>query len=106
VGSADGFVATHRGAVGAGARTALAEARLLLASDPAAADVPALEAREAAEQDVRVHGNPYAGAVDDRTSGVGGAVLGGILLGEDPDGGPPLAFGGPATRKRRGLPST
>lgn len=104
VGAADGFVATHRGAVGTAARTRLAEAELLLATDPAAADVPALEAREAAEQDVRVHGNPYDGRAGDRTSGVGGAVLGGILLGEEPDGGPPLCFGGPATRKRRGLP--
>ncbi|MFI5878237.1 hypothetical protein [Streptomyces sp. NPDC051554] len=106
VGSADGFVATHRGAVGVEARTRLAEAELLLTTDPAAADVPALEARESAEQDVRVHGNPYAGAADEHTSGVGGAVLGGILLGEDPDGGPPLTFGGPATRKRRALPPT
>lgn len=106
VGSADGFVATHRGAVGVAARTRLAEAELLLSTDPAAADVPALEARELAEQDVRVHGNPYAGAADEHTSGVGGAVLGGILLGEDPDGGPPLCFGGPATRKRRGVPPT
>ena len=106
VGSADGFVATHRGAVGVEARTRLAEAELLLTTDPAAADEPALEARELAEQDVRVHGNPYAGATDERTSGVGGAVLGGILLGEDPDGGPPLTFGGPATRKRRALPPT
>lgn len=106
VGSADGFVATHRGAVGVAARTRLAEAEPLLTTDPAAADVSALEARELAEQDVRVHGNPYAGAADEHTSGVGGAVLGGILLGEDPDGGPPLAFGGPDTRKRRGLPPT
>ncbi|WP_405868749.1 hypothetical protein [Streptomyces sp. NBC_01515] len=106
VGSADGFIATHRGAVGVEARTLLAEAALLLTTDPAAADVPALEARESAEQDVRVHGNPYAGAADEHTSGVGGAVLGGILLGEDPDGGPPLTFGGPATRKRRALPPT
>ena len=106
VGSADGFIATHRGAVGVAARTRLAEAELLLTTDPAAADVPALEARELAEQDVRVHGNPYAGAADAHTSGVGGAVLGGILLGEDPDGGPPLCFGGPATRKRRGVPPT
>ncbi|WP_442811792.1 hypothetical protein [Streptomyces sp. NBC_01288] len=106
VGSADGFIATHRGAVGVEARTRLAEAELLLTTDPAAADVPALEARESAEQDVRVHGNPYAGAADEHTSGVGGAVLGGILLGEDPDGGPPLTFGGPATRKRRALPPT
>ncbi len=106
VGSADGFVATHRGAVGVEARTRLAEAELLLATDPAAADEPALGARELAEQDVRVHGNPYTGTADEHTSGVGGAVLGGILLGEDPDGGPPLTFGGPATRKRRALPPT
>ncbi|MFJ3893592.1 hypothetical protein [Streptomyces sp. NPDC090083] len=106
IGAADGFVATHRGAVGVGARTRLAEARRLLdtGTDPAAADVLALEARESAEQDVRTHGNPYAGAADGPTSGVGGAVLGGILLGEDPDGGPPLGFGGPDTRGRRGLP--
>jgi hypothetical protein len=103
VGAAGGFVATHRGAVGAGARTALAEAERLLGTDPGAADVPALAAREAAEQDVRVHGNPYAGAAE-HVGGVGGAVLGGVLLGEDPDGGPPLGFGGPGTRKRRGRP--
>ncbi|MFJ5301741.1 hypothetical protein [Streptomyces sp. NPDC088350] len=104
--AAGGFVATHGGAVGADARTRLAEAERLLDTDPpdpAAADVLALEARELAEQDVRVHGNPYAGAAE-HTSGVGGAVLGGVLLGEDPDGGPPVAFGGPDTRKRRGLP--
>ncbi len=94
--AADGFVATHRGAVGAGARTLLATAERLLGTDPAAADEPALEARELAEQDVRMHGNPYSGGAE-HTSG---AVLGGVLLGEDPDGGPPLAFGGPDTRKR------
>ena len=96
--AADGFVATHRGAVGAGARTLLAEAERLLATDPAAADEPALAARESAEQDVRLHGNPYAGGAE-HTSG---AVLGGVLLGEDPDGGPPAAFGGPDTRRRGG----
>jgi hypothetical protein len=96
--AADGFVATHRGAVGAGARTLLAEAERLLGTDPAAAGESALEARELAEQDVRVHGNPYSGGAEH----TGGAVLGGILLGEDPDGGPPLAFGGPGTRKRGG----
>ncbi|MFF5298516.1 hypothetical protein ACFY5F_04075 [Streptomyces sp. NPDC013161] len=106
VGSADGFVVTHQGAVGVEARTRLAEAELLLDTDPASADEPALEARELAERDVRVHGNPYTGTADEHTSGVGGAVLGGILLGEDPDGGPPLTFGGPATRKRRALPPT
>ncbi|MFJ8140009.1 hypothetical protein [Streptomyces sp. NPDC096013] len=104
IGAADGFVATHRGAVGVDARARLAEARRLFDTDPATADVLALEARELAEQDVRTHGNPYAGAADEHTSGIGGAVLGGILLGEDPDGGPPLSFGGPGTRKRRGLP--
>ena len=92
----DGFVATHRGAVGAGARTLLAEAERLLATDPAAADEPALVARQLAEQDVRVHGNPYSGAAEHTT----GAVLGGVLLGESPNGGPPPAFGGPNTRKR------
>ncbi|MFE2418473.1 hypothetical protein [Streptomyces hokutonensis] len=96
--AADGFVATHRGAVGAGARTLLAEAERLLGTDPAAAGEPALAARELAEQDVRVHGNPYSGGAG-HTSG---AVLGGVLLGEDPDGGPPLAFGGPDTRKGGG----
>ncbi|WUP95623.1 hypothetical protein OHT77_16940 [Streptomyces sp. NBC_00252] len=106
ISAADGFVGTHRGAVGVDARTRLAEAQRLLDTDPAAADALALEARELAEQDVRMHGNPYAGVADEHTSGVGGAVLGGILLGEDPDGGPPLGFGGPDTRKRRGLPPT
>ncbi len=108
ISAADGFVGTHRGAVGVDARTRLAEALRLLdtGTDPAVADVLALEARELAERDVRMHGNPYAGAADEHTSGVGGAVLGGILLGEDPDGGPPLSFGGPETRRRRGLPPT
>ncbi|WP_427925335.1 hypothetical protein [Streptomyces sp. cg40] len=94
--AADDFVATHRGAVGAGARTLLAEAERLLDTDPAAAAEPALAARELAEQDVRVHGNPYSGTTEHTT----GAVLGGVLLGENPDGGPPPAFGGPGTRKR------
>ena len=94
--AADGFVATHRGAVGAGARTLLAEAERLLGTDPATAAEPASAARELAEQDVRVHGNPYSGGAE-HTSG---AVLGGVLLGEDPDGGPPLTLGGPDTRKR------
>ncbi|MFJ9892046.1 hypothetical protein ACIQPR_01825 [Streptomyces sp. NPDC091280] len=94
--AADDFVATHRGAVGAGARTLLAEARRLLGTDPGAAGELALRARESAEQDVRVHGNPYSGPAEHTA----GAVLGGVLLGEDPDGGPPPAFGGPDTRKR------
>ncbi|MGX9883922.1 hypothetical protein [Streptomyces sp. NPDC002276] len=96
--AADGFVATHRGAIGDGARTLLAEAQHFLETSPAAAHQPALEARESAEQDVRLHGNPYDGPAEHTA----GAVLGGVLLGENPDGGPPLAFGGPDTRKRGG----
>ncbi|MDR6979373.1 hypothetical protein J2X68_006109 [Streptomyces sp. 3330] len=95
------FVATHRGAVGATARTRLAEAeRLLATGDPAdrpPADVLALEARELAERDVRAHGNPYVDAVDaEETAGTGGAVLGGIVPAEDPEDGTPAGFAGPA----------
>ncbi|MEU7058489.1 hypothetical protein [Streptomyces sp. NPDC046197] len=97
---ADDFVTTHRGAVADTARTRLAEALRLLATDPVAADALAGQARELAEQDVRVHGNPYAGAAEPAI-GVAAAILGGVLLGEDPDGGPPAGFGGPRTRARR-----
>ncbi|MDX3804631.1 hypothetical protein, partial [Streptomyces sp. AK04-3B] len=83
-GAASDFVETHRGAVGAAARTRLAEAeRLLAANDPAdrrAADDLALESLELAEQDVRTHGNP-APAPEGTAGGIGaaGAVLGGIV---------------------------
>lgn len=100
-----GFVTTHRGVVGAVARTRLAEAERLLAADPVAADTLALEARHLAEQDVRAHGNPYPGTTE-HANGITGAVLGGILLAETPDGGPPTGFGGPITRVRHGLPPT
>lgn len=105
-GAAD-FVATHRAAVGVAARTRLAEARRLLGSDPEAADALARQARDLAEQDVRVHGNPYAGDAGDAepAAGIAGAVLGGVLLGEQPDGGPPASFGGPRTRGRWRTPS-
>ncbi|MDW4908860.1 hypothetical protein RB628_26835 [Streptomyces sp. ADMS] len=109
--TADGFVGTHRGAVGAEARTRLAEARRLLDRDPAEADACARRARELAERDVRAHGNPYGGRPE-HANGVAGAVLGGILLGDLPDaeaetltGGAPGSFGGPATRARRGVAS-
>jgi hypothetical protein len=109
------FVTIHRGAVGSTARTRLAEAVRLLSTettgDHLRADALALQARELAEQDVRTHGNPYAGAVG-HVQGVAGAVTGGILHSgastEDAADGPasPVAsFGGPRSRWRRGLPS-
>ncbi|MER6557284.1 hypothetical protein ABT300_05865 [Streptomyces sp. NPDC001027] len=91
-GTAADFVETHRGVVGAAARTRLAEAeRLLAANDPAdrrAADDLALESWELAGQDVRTHGNPGPapeGATGE--SGAAGAALGGIVPpGPAPDG--------------------
>ncbi len=107
-GAAD-FVTTHRGAVGAEARTRLAEAWRLLDRDPVEADGFARQARELAERDVRAHGNPYGGRPE-HASGVAGAVLGGILLGDLPDtepemrgGGPPASSAGRPTRARRGV---
>ncbi|MDN3026521.1 hypothetical protein [Streptomyces sp. S.PB5] len=96
VAGAGDFVATHRGAVGAAARTRLAEAERLLVEDPLAADAYAGEARDLAEQDVRVHGNPVEGAAA-HESGVAGAIVGGVLR----DGEAPGSFGGPRTRERR-----
>jgi hypothetical protein len=108
VGAAEDFVATHRGAVGAGARTLLAAARDLLAGDgpSGAAGLPELvradelarRARDLAEQDVRLHGTPSADAPAESDAGAAGAVLGGVLL----PGGTPPAFGGPGTRARLG----
>ncbi|MEU8654417.1 hypothetical protein [Streptomyces sp. NPDC048737] len=100
--AADDFVATHRGAVGAAPRTRLAEARRLLAAgDHPGADALALEARDLAEQDVRVRGNPYAAApaAPDAarpvpTAGTAGAVLGGILPADDPENADPAGFAG------------
>lgn len=99
VGAAGDYVTTHRGAVGAEARTRLAEARrrldraaALAASDPQAAlaeaqqaDALARRAQEVAELDVRTYGNPNglggASGAGAGGSGLGGAVLGGIILG-------------------------
>ncbi|MFI9600697.1 hypothetical protein ACIHCX_12550 [Streptomyces sp. NPDC052043] len=100
VAAADDFAGTHRGAVGATARIRLAEALRLLPTDPQTADTLARRARALAEQDVRLHGNPCA-ATSDPSAGATAAVLGGILLAEDPDGGPPACYGGPRTRRRR-----
>lgn len=92
ISAADDVVATHRGAVGAAARTRLAEATRLLTEDPTAADEYAGKARDLAEQDVRVYGNPAT----EHESGVAGAILGGVLL----DAETPTTFGGPRTRTR------
>lgn len=105
VDSADDYVAVHRGAVGPEARARLSEAARTPVTDTGAAfgaDTAAREARALAERDVRAHGTPYP---DTTTAGLPGAVLGGILLAEDPDGGPPASFGGPATRGRRHMPA-
>ncbi|MEW2269712.1 hypothetical protein [Streptomyces griseofuscus] len=99
--SADDFVTVHRGAVGPEARALLSEAVRTPATGTRTAfeaDTAARAARGLAERDVRAHGTPYP---DTTTIGLPGAVLGGILLAEDPDGGPPATFGGPATRGRR-----
>jgi hypothetical protein len=109
VAAADDFVTTHRAAVGVEARIRLAEAERRLAqaadepdrSGARRADVLASGARQSAEQDVRAHGTPYGGAL---TDGLGGALLGGVLIGAEPGGGGPrgpACFGGPTTRERR-----
>ncbi|MFJ8536546.1 hypothetical protein [Streptomyces sp. NPDC093591] len=110
VAGADDVVATHRAAVGSKARTWLAEARRLLAGpasvpDLLTADTLAQQARELAEQDIRLYGHPLDGPAAD-ADGITGAVLGGILLPTEPNGGPPASFGGPRTRDRRGDPPT
>ncbi|MFI9152051.1 hypothetical protein [Streptomyces sp. NPDC053367] len=102
VADADAFVATHRGAVGARARTRLAEARRRLGTGPddlPGADELAREARQLAEQDVRTHGHPHTGP-DAPGSGRRGALLGGVLL-EEAERDTPASFGGPDTRGRR-----
>ncbi|MEU7049884.1 hypothetical protein [Streptomyces eurythermus] len=97
---AEEYVAVHRAAVGTAARARLAEAvRELGAGHAGRADAVAGEARELAGLDVRTHGTPYADAEGD-TAGLAGAVLGGILLAEDADAGPPASYGGPRTRSR------
>ncbi|MET7289665.1 hypothetical protein [Streptomyces sp. NPDC005573] len=123
VGEAEDFVSVHRGAVGAEARTRLAQAvRTLGGNVPAAAsgtgpamslrapvdhgieaDGLARQALDLAGRDVRAHGTPWPEAAAG-LAGLSGAVTGGILLAGEPDGGPPVSFGGPLTRERRHLP--
>ncbi|MGW0415264.1 hypothetical protein ACWDZX_29030, partial [Streptomyces collinus] len=67
------------------------------------ADRLAGQARDLAERDVRAHGSPWAEAAG-QAVGLPGAVLGGILLTEEAEAGPPVSFGGPGTRGRRRLP--
>ncbi|MEU2333026.1 hypothetical protein ABZ608_05350 [Streptomyces sp. NPDC013172] len=98
LGVADDFVGVHRRAVGVRARALLAEAG---SAAPADADRLARRALEAAGRDVRAHGNPFAGQ-GAHESGLAGVVLGGVLLGQEDDGGPVVAFGGPETRGRWG----
>lgn len=100
IGAAADYITTHRGAVGAEARTRLAEAErrlekagaLTAAEDPQAALAEAQQAgalarraQDLAEQDVRTYGNPNGlGGVSELGGGgggLGGAVLGGIILG-------------------------
>ncbi|GEC09163.1 hypothetical protein SSP24_68180 [Streptomyces spinoverrucosus] len=101
--AAGDFVATHRGVVGAEARTRLAAAQRLLPEEALTADTLARTALHLAEQDVRMHGTPVAGTAPHST-GIGGALLGGILLTEDSTPGAPTSFGGPRTRARRNFP--
>ncbi|MFF7353163.1 hypothetical protein ACFZA1_11030 [Streptomyces filipinensis] len=97
---AEEFVAVHRGAVGPEARVLLAQAARELGTDHAdEADSLARAARDLAERNVRAHGSPYPGA-DGDAPGLAGAVLGRVLLAEDPDAGPPASYGGPRTRGR------
>ncbi len=100
------FVATHRGAIGARARTRLAEAEhhvtLALTGGPGArsaaarAEALARQARALAEDDVLRYGAAYDTPDTHRARALGGALLGGIILA----GLLPATFGGGATRGR------
>ncbi|MEV7252042.1 TPM domain-containing protein [Streptomyces cyaneofuscatus] len=100
IAAATDYITTHRGAVGAPARTRLAEAqrrweqaRQLADGDAQGAlaraqqaDALARQAQGLAEQDVRGFQGPggpggFGGGGGSRGGGMGGAVLGGIILG-------------------------
>ncbi|WP_338672731.1 TPM domain-containing protein [Streptomyces sp. SCSIO 30461] len=111
--AATDFITTHRGAVGAQARTRLTEAhrRLERAEELASVDpqgaLPeaqqagalARQAQGLAEQDVRSYGDPFgpgggAGRMGGSGGGLNGAVLGGIILGGLLGGGGHRGVGG------------
>lgn len=107
VSAARDFLATHRGAIGAPARTRLAEAERHLAraeADPegaerasARADSLARQARALAEQDVDAYDTPFDDPCATHPArALGGALLGGIILA----GLLPATFGGGETRGR------
>jgi uncharacterized membrane protein YgcG len=120
VDAADDFVATRRGAVGARARTRLAEARRHLdraaGPDPVAAlqeaqqaDALAQEALQLAQADVSQWSRP--GVTTSAGADLTGLILGGILSGATSSyrghrrgggGFSPGSFGGSASRGRRG----
>ncbi|WP_327288947.1 TPM domain-containing protein [Streptomyces sp. NBC_01198] len=137
VAAAHDVITTHRGAIGSRARTRLAEAERRLQQAQAAADAPAAlahaqeadrlarEAQRLAQQDVGDFG-PAAGGRRGAAGmgGMGGAMVGGIILGElfgggrggfgglggmrgiggggDFGGAGPGSFGGGETRGRMG----
>ncbi|MET9439168.1 hypothetical protein [Streptomyces sp. NPDC006610] len=92
VGAAEDYATTHRGVVGAEARTRLTAAHRLLPDDPLTADALAHEARTLAERDVRDHGHLET------------PLLAGVLLAGPADPAP-ASYGGPRTRARRGTTS-
>ena len=126
ISAAQDFIATRRGAVGGGARAALAEAArlyekavagqrtdpLTALSDAQTADALARQALQSAQADVAGYETADAGSTPggDRTGGLAGALLGGILInvlrgaGGMMGGGSvgPASFGGRGTRGRRG----
>jgi hypothetical protein len=120
VAAAEDFVGTRRGAVGASARTRLAEARRHLEQtggpDPVAAlreaqqaDTLAQEALRLARADVSQWSSP--GATTSTGADLAGLILGGILSGATSSyrgrrrgggGFSPGSFGGSSSRGRRG----
>lgn len=112
ISAAEDFITSRRGAVGAQARTRLAEARASLATaqqlqstDPAAAlphaqraDQLAAQAIQSAQSDVSAFGGAGYGSPGGGSNGMLGAVLGGIvinsMLGGGGGGGRSGGFGG------------